>query len=169
MPAYLPLADSMRILPPDLRPLVSKRMLKKPFCNSSVLVISRQTAVIGPLMKTLKTAFSVSGIFSPLFLLRLANFGLFRPILYPRNSSLFHAVLHAGQPAGPQSAVLRGPAIVDDLDRHAIKIKLSSSAFFLRMNKCRFFQHSQMFHHVNTALLEITGHMIDAAPRPVLE
>src|SRR5262245_52510125 len=127
MPTYLPLADSIRILPPGLRPFVSKRMLKKPFCNSSVLVISRQTAAIGPLMKTLKTAFSVSGIFSPYSLLGPTNFGLFHPILRPRSSGLFHPVLHAGQSPGPQSAILCGPAIVDDLDRHAIEIELSSS------------------------------------------
>src|SRR5438552_162002 len=157
MPAYLPLADSIRILPPGLRPLVSKRMLKKPFCNSSVLVISRQTAAIGPLMKTLKTAFSVSGIFSPWHLLG------------PRNSGVFNVVLYAGQPAGPQSAVLRRPAIVDDLDWHAIEIKLSSSPFFLRMNECCFFEHAQVFHHVNAAFLEITGHVIDAAPGPILD
>src|SRR5260370_20604404 len=100
MPAYLPLADSIRILPPGLRPLVSRRMLKNPFCNSSVLLISRQTAAIGPLMKTLKTAFSVSGIFS-----------LWHLLGSPK-SGFFNAALYAGQPAVPQSAALRGPAIV---------------------------------------------------------
>ena len=53
IPAYLPLADNMRILPPAFKPLVSRRMLKKAFCGSSVLVISRHTAAIVPLIKIL--------------------------------------------------------------------------------------------------------------------
>src|SRR4051812_24642474 len=112
----------MRTCPPGRRPSVSRRMLNMHSCGSPVLVISRQTAWIGPRMKTLKTALSLPAMGPP-----------FR----------FDAVLDLGQPAGPQRAVFRGPAVVDDLDRHAVEVQLAVAALFLRHDQPGLYEDAQ--------------------------
>src|SRR2546421_13044199 len=137
----------MRTWPPGRRPSVSRRMLNMHFCGSPVLVISCQTAWIGPRMKALKTALSLPAMDS---LLR------------------FNAVLDLGQPAGPQRAVFRGPAVVDDLDRDAVEVQLAVAPFFLRDEQPGVHQDAQVLHDGDAAHGEERRHVLDAAARPVL-
>src|SRR5262249_34400509 len=109
MPVYLPFAERMRICPPGRKPSVSSFMLNMASWGSSVLVISRQTASIDPRMNILKTAFSVSGMTFP-----------FRLVVH---ASLLDAILQPREFAGPKSAVLGRPAVVDDLDRHHVEVE----------------------------------------------
>src|SRR5262245_9650418 len=100
----------MRIWPPGLRPSVSSRMLNMQPCDSSVLVISHHTCSIEPRMKILNTAFSISAMSFPFSLCLLL-------------SAALDPVLEAGELARPQAAVFRGPAVVDELNRHRVEIQ----------------------------------------------
>src|SRR5262245_18213231 len=149
MAVYLPLGLHMRIWPPGLRPSVSSFMLNIASCGSSVLVISRQTASIDPRMKTLKTAFSVSGMTFPL------RRGL--------QGGGLHLVLEAGEFTGPESAVLGGPAVVDDLNRNDIEIESALAAHFFRMEELGPLQHADVLEHRDAARGEMSTQVLDAA------
>src|SRR5262249_16916728 len=114
---------------PGLSPSVCSRMLNMQPCNSSVLVISRHTASIGPRMKILNTAFSVSAMAFPLSLC----------VLLP---TVFDPVFELGELARPQRAVFRGPPVVDDLDGHDVKKQPPLAPDLFRMNQLRPFEHA---------------------------
>src|SRR5262249_13057726 len=114
MPGDLPFAERIHISPPGRKPSGSRFMLNKASWGFAVLVTSRQTASIDPRMNILKTAFSVSGMTFP-----------FRLVVH---ASLLDAILQPREFAGPKSAVLGRPAVVDDLDRHHVEVESALAA-----------------------------------------
>ena len=92
-------------------------------------MISRQTASIDPLMKTLNTFGSASGI----ALARFLGFAGFS----------FHAVLDLSDFARPERAVFVGPSVVDELDRNRIEIKLADPTLLHRVDQIGSFEHAR--------------------------
>ena len=66
-----------------------------------------------------------------------------------------NAVLQAGDVTRPQRAVLVGPALVDQLDRHRVEVQTTLTARLLRQHETRAFQHRQVLHDGDSAHVEV--------------
>ena len=63
----------------------------------------------------------------------------------------------------PKLAVLSRPTVVDQLDRHDVKVQLSCSPRLLRDEESRFSEHAEMLHDRDAAHVEILADVVHAA------
>src|SRR5215207_10279792 len=122
-------------------------MLNMHFCGISVRVIARQTASIGPLIITLKTACSVLAIA--------------RSLSSPWFGCGLDVVLDARHLAGPERAVFGGPAVVDHLDRNRVVKQSSPTPFLSRDDELHGFEHAQVLHQRDTTGAEARTDLVE--------